>query len=128
MYTHQATDQWLRGRNSQTRKVTRVLFLDHGIYNVSVTCFLSTRSCTSPVNHRHDPALSCIKNDILIGNMLLLKNLNDAQLASLNILRNSRWRPIWPPFHNFRIVSLIIVHVYTKYYIFQNKTINRSYP
>ena len=31
--------------------------------------------------------------------MLLMKNPNDAQ-QSLSILRNSRWRPIWPPFQN----------------------------
>jgi len=36
----------------------------------------------------------------MLGNKLLLKNLNDIQLASwsLSILRISRWRPRWPPF------------------------------
>jgi len=35
---------------------------------------------------------------ILLGNMLLLKNPNDAQLPSLSILINSSWRPRWPQF------------------------------
>ena len=34
----------------------------------------------------------------LIGNMSLFKNPNDAGLASLRVLKNSRWRPRWPPF------------------------------
>ena len=34
-----------------------------------------------------------------------------------------RWRPRWPPFHDFRIVCHIMVHVYNKYYtFFQHKT------
>jgi len=55
---------------------------------------------------------------ILLGNMLLLKNPNDAQLASLSILRNSRWRSSWPPFHDFRIVFPILVYLFNKVYIF----------
>ena len=37
----------------------------------------------SPVNSKNDPALCCIVNSVAIqlGNMLLLKNPNDAQLA-----------------------------------------------
>jgi len=46
--------------------------------------------------------------------MLLLKNLNDAQLASLSNLGNSRWLP----FHEFMVVCPILVYLFNKVYIF----------
>jgi len=42
--------------------------------------------------------------------MMLLKNPNDAKLASVSILRYSRWRQRWPPFHDFRMVCPILVY------------------
>jgi len=50
--------------------------------------------------------------------MLFLMNPNDAQLASLSILRNSRWHPRFPPFHDFRMVCPILVYLFSKVYIF----------
>ena len=57
--------------------------------------------------------------------MLLLKNPNDAQLASLSIMRNSRWRQRRPPFHGFRMVCSILVCLFNKVYIFLNKIIKQ---
>ena len=47
-----------------------------------------------PISEVYSKCFYCF----LIGNMLLFKNPNDAGLASLRVLRNSRWRPRWPPF------------------------------
>ena len=43
----------------------------------------------------------------LIGDMFLIKNPNDAGLASLRVLRNSRWRPRWPPFQHYLLCDAI---------------------
>ena len=65
------------------------------------------------------------KSAILLGDMLLLKNPNDAQLASLNILRNSRWRPRWSQFYDFTMVCPILVYLFYKVCICLNKIIKQ---
>jgi len=65
---------------------------------------------------------------ILVGEVVHFQNLNDAQRASLSVLRNSRWRPRWPPpiMHISNVAPNIcfltkFVLYYTKKYVFMAK-------
>ena len=73
----------------------------------------------------YDNDYNTIRNEILTQQLLaditysrnIVKS-NTFYFKLMSILRDSRWRPRWPPFHDFRIVCPILIYLMNKVYIF----------
>lgn len=86
-----------------------------------------------------DPALRCIwckcLSVDLLWDMFLMKNPNDAGLASLRVLRNSRFRPRWLPFsvcfglrYRNALFIVLLYHVdMNKHIIYEYRSVNECY-
>jgi len=60
--------------------------------------------------------LRCIVNSFCYS--VVIEESEKCTAGILSILRNSRWRPRLPPFHDFRIVCPILVYLFNKVYMF----------
>ena len=82
-----------------------------------------TTSLLRFANIRKLLALNSVVNVFVITleNMRLSKKLNDAQLIAMSILRKSRCRTKWPPFHDLSMEPSIAYVKTTKFTIFLKK-------